>query len=63
MSTSLIILFAVVVFVAGIALGVIAMVSYAVRREDRLFTLSGDTRSRVSRGARRVNGVWLRSER
>ena len=63
MSTSLIILFAVVVFVAGIALGVIAMVSYAVRREERFLTLSGHTRSKVSRGARRVNGVWLRTQR
>jgi hypothetical protein len=62
MSTPLIVLLAVTVFVAGIAVGVIAMVSYAVRGHP-LLKNGGHPRSRVSRGARRVNGLWLRSQR
>jgi hypothetical protein len=35
-------------------------VAFAVRREDRRFTLVGDTPDMLSRGARRLNGVGRR---
>ena len=38
----------------GVTLGVVAMVAIAVRREDRLFSLSGAAPGAVARGAR-----WL----
>src|SRR6266700_6816299 len=38
----------------GVALGVVAMVAVAVRKEDRLFSLSGTAPGAASRGAR-----WL----
>ncbi len=42
------------VFLAGVTLGVVAMVAVAVRKEDRLFSLSGAAPGAAARGAR-----WL----
>jgi len=42
------------VVLGGVTLGVIAMVAIAVRREDRLYSLSGAAPGAVARGAR-----WL----
>jgi hypothetical protein len=42
------------VFFAGVTLGAVAMVAMAVRKEDRLFSLSGAAPSAGARGAR-----WL----
>lgn len=42
------------VFLGGVALGVVAMVAVAVRREDRLFSLSGPAPGAAARGTR-----WL----
>jgi hypothetical protein len=42
------------VFLGGVTLGVVAMVAVAVRREDRLFSLSGAAPGAGARGAR-----WL----
>jgi len=42
------------VFLGGVTLGVVAMVSVAVRREDRLFSLSGAAPGAAARGARRL---------
>jgi len=42
------------VFFGGFTLGVVAMVAVAVRREDRLFSLSGAAPGAAARGAR-----WL----
>jgi hypothetical protein len=42
------------VFLGGFSLGVVAMVSIAVRREDRLYSLSGAAPGPAARGAR-----WL----
>jgi len=44
------------VFLGGVALGVVAMVAVAVRREDRHFSLSGAAPGAVARGARRLTG-------
>jgi len=42
------------VFLGGFSLGVVAMVAIAVRREDRLYSLSGAAPGAGARGAR-----WL----
>jgi hypothetical protein len=40
------------VFLGGVTLGVIAMVAIAVKREDRLYSLSGAAPGAAARGAR-----------
>ncbi len=47
-------------FLAGVVIGVIAMVALAVRREDRGYTLAGDAPDRLSRSTRWLNGVGRR---
>jgi hypothetical protein len=42
------------IFLGGVVLGVIAMVAVSVRREDRLFSLSGAAPGAAARGTR-----WL----
>ena len=42
------------VFFGGVTLGVVAMVAVAVRKEDRLYSLSGAAPGAAARGAR-----WL----
>jgi hypothetical protein len=42
------------VFLGGVALGVVAMVAVAVRKEDRRFSLSGAAPGAAARGTR-----WL----
>jgi hypothetical protein len=44
------------VFLGGVAIGVVAMVAVAVRREDRYFSLSGAAPGAAARGARRLTG-------
>jgi hypothetical protein len=39
-------------FFGGVTLGVIAMVSIAIKREDRLYSLSGAAPGAAARGAR-----------
>jgi len=51
---------AVAVFIAGIVMGVIAVIAVAVRREDRRYTLAADAPDRLSRNARRLTGVGRR---
>ena len=48
------------VFCLGVVLGVIAMVSMASNREDRMGTLLRQPPDLLARGARRLNGVGLR---
>ncbi len=40
------------VFLGGFSLGVVAMVAVAVRKEDRLYSLSGTAPGAAARGAR-----------
>jgi hypothetical protein len=47
-------------FLGGVVTGVIVVVALAVRREDRAYTLAGEAPSRMSRSARRLNGVGRR---
>jgi hypothetical protein len=51
---------AVAVFIAGVVMGVIAVIAIAVRREDRRYTLAGDAPDRLSRTSRRLTGVGRR---
>ena len=49
------------VFGAGVLAGVIAIVAMAIRREDRLRSLTRQPPGAAARGARRLNGVGLRN--
>ena len=51
---------AVTVFIAGLAVGVFALIAIAVRREDRRYTLAVDAPDRLSRTTRRLTGVGRR---
>jgi hypothetical protein len=51
---------AISLFLAGVAVGVIAIVAVAVRREDRRYTLASDAPDRLSRSTRWLNGVGRR---
>jgi hypothetical protein len=44
------------VFLGGVAIGVVAMVAVAVRREDRLYSLSGGAPGSGAGGARWLTG-------
>jgi hypothetical protein len=48
------------VFCTGVMVGVIVMVSMAVRREDRGYTLTRQPPDAAARGVRRLIGVGLR---
>jgi hypothetical protein len=48
------------VFGTGVLVGVIAMVSMAIRREDKLGTLTRQPPDVLARGARRLAGLGLR---
>jgi hypothetical protein len=44
------------VFLGGVAIGVVAMVAVAVRKEDRRYSLSGAAPGAAARGARWLTG-------
>jgi Flp pilus assembly protein protease CpaA len=46
--------------ITGVAFGVLAVISLAIRREDRELTLTTGTASRAGRGTRRLTGVSAR---
>jgi hypothetical protein len=47
--------------IAGAALGIVAVISLGIRREERDLSLTTDTTGRVARGTRRLNGVYTRN--
>ena len=51
------------IFLGGIVLGVVLIVSAAIRREDRRFSLSGAAPDSLAQGARMVMRVGSRGER
>jgi hypothetical protein len=51
---------AVSVFLGGLAIGVIAVIAIAVRREDRRYTLAVEAPDRLSRNTRLLIGVRRR---
>lgn len=53
-------IFSLVAFIGGVVLGVVVIVSIASRREDRLYSLTGEAPDAVCRGARRLMGAWTR---
>jgi hypothetical protein len=46
--------------IGGVVLGVVLIVSVASKREDRLFSLTGEAPDAVCRGARRLTGAGTR---
>src|SRR5260370_38151273 len=54
---------AVAVFIAGMMMGVIAVVAVAVRREDRSYTLAVEEPHRMSKTTRRLTGAARRALR
>lgn len=47
-------------FLGGVVTGVIVVIALAVRREDRRYSLVSEAPGRMSRSARRLNGVGRR---
>ena len=60
---ALIALAALGLFAAGAAAGIIGMVSVAIRREEKMFTLTSAAPGQVIRAARLLNGVSVRAPR
>jgi hypothetical protein len=48
-------------FLGGIVTGIVVVLALAVRREDRAGTLADEAPNRMSRTARRLNGVSRRN--
>ncbi|HLH81727.1 MAG TPA: hypothetical protein VKV38_00540 [Trebonia sp.] len=53
-------IFLLIAFIGGAVLGVVAIVSVASRREDRLHSLTGEAPDAVCRGTRRLIGAGTR---
>ena len=49
-----------IVLAAGITIGIVAVVSWGIRQEEREFSLTRDARSKVSRGTRVVTDLYVR---
>jgi hypothetical protein len=50
-------------FTAGVGAGIIGVVSVAIRREERNFTLASEAPDNVTRAGRWLNGVGVRTPR
>jgi hypothetical protein len=50
-------IFLLVAFIGGVVLGLVVIVSVSSRREDRLYSLTGEAPDAVCRGARRLMGA------
>ncbi len=57
----LIALAAIGLFAAGVFAGIIGVVSVAIRREERNFTLTSEATDSVTRAGRWLNGVYVRT--
>jgi hypothetical protein len=51
------------VFAAGVAAGVVGVVSLAIRREEKNLTLTSETADHLTRAGRWLNGVYVRAPR
>ena len=51
---------AVALVITGAVIGVLAVVTLGIHREERASSLTRDTTDRTIRGARRVNGAYTR---
>ena len=59
MATTLL-LIGLVIFFFGAVVGGILIVSWGIQREERDFSLTRRAPDQVSRGTRRVTGLWVR---
>jgi hypothetical protein len=59
----LIALTAIGLFAAVVTAGIVGVVSLAIRREEKYFTLTSETTDPVTRMGRWVNGVYVRAPR
>ena len=57
---SVVVVVTIALFLGGVVIGVMAAIALAVHREDRAYTLVGEAPNRMSRNARRLNGVGRR---
>lgn len=48
------------IFGAGVAVGAVVLVSWGIQREERDFSLTRQAPGQVSRGTRRVTGLYVR---
>jgi hypothetical protein len=55
-----IIVTAIVIFIAGVAAGAVLLVSWGIRREERDFSLTRQAPDQVSQGARLLTGLYVR---
>jgi hypothetical protein len=53
-------IFLLAAFIGGVVLGAVLIVSVASKREDRLFSLTGEAPDAVCRGARLLTGAGTR---
>jgi hypothetical protein len=60
---ALIALAALGLFAAGVTAGIVGVVSLAIRREEKNFTLTRQPPNQVTRAGRWLNGVYVRAPR
>ncbi len=60
MAATIALVIALVVFIAGAVAGVLVLVSWGIRREERDFTLTRQAPGQLTQGTRRVTGLWVR---
>lgn len=61
MAATIALVIALVVFIAGAVAGVLILVSWGIRREERDFTLTArHAPGQLTQGTRRVTGLWVR---
>jgi len=57
-----IVVIALVIFAAGVAAGIVLLVSWGIRQEERDFTLTRQAPDQVTRGTRRITGLYVRDQ-
>jgi hypothetical protein len=62
MTLAIVLIIVLGIFAIGVAVGIVAVVSLGVRQED-LGPLSHEGPDRLTRGARRLTGLYVRQER
>jgi heme/copper-type cytochrome/quinol oxidase subunit 2 len=60
MAATIALVIALVIFIAGAVAGVLILVSWGIRREERDFTLTRQAPGQLTQGTRRVTGLWVR---
>ncbi|MGP8000507.1 MAG: hypothetical protein ACLPKI_24765 [Streptosporangiaceae bacterium] len=60
MAATIVLVAALVTFFAGAVAGVLVLVSWGIRREERDFTLTRQAPGQLIGGTRRITGLWVR---